>query len=84
MLHADDAAECVGHTGQMFQNADVVSRADQAATAAARAAEDSRMRMVAEHEAILQASLDGDLDTLLRLSGEHMAQGYGDALRTTA
>jgi DNA-binding GntR family transcriptional regulator len=36
-------------------------------------------RMVHEHEQILQASLDDDLETLLRLSTQHMTQGYGDA-----
>lgn len=35
--------------------------------------------MVREHEQILQASLDNDLETLVRLSTQHMAQGYGDA-----
>ncbi|MEP6853897.1 MAG: GntR family transcriptional regulator [Pedococcus sp.] len=39
-------------------------------------------RMVAEHEAILQASLEGDLEALLRLSMAHMTQGYGEALNT--
>lgn len=38
-------------------------------------------RMIAEHEQILQASLDGDLDRLLRLAKDHMQEGYEDSLR---
>ena len=81
MLHADDAAECVGHTGQMFQNADVVSRADQAATAAARAAEDSRMSMVAEHE---MTPLKDVADLLISIWGtsQHGAPIPADLLRS--
>ena len=41
-------------------------------------------RMVGEHEQILQASLDNDLETLLRLSTQHMTQGYSDARQTPA
>lgn len=36
-------------------------------------------RMVSEHEQILQAGLDNDLETLLRLSEQHMTDGYADA-----
>ena len=41
-------------------------------------------RMVREHEQLLQASLDNDLETLLRLSMQHMTQGYGDARQPSA
>lgn len=41
-------------------------------------------RMVREHEQLLQASLDNDLETLLRLSMQHMTQGYGDARQPPA
>ncbi len=40
-------------------------------------------RMVAEHEQILQASLDDDLETLLRLAEQHMSDGYADARQPT-
>ncbi|OFE18697.1 hypothetical protein BA895_00370 [Humibacillus sp. DSM 29435] len=41
-------------------------------------------RMVQEHEQILQASLDNDVETLVRLSQQHMTQGYGDARQPSA
>jgi DNA-binding GntR family transcriptional regulator len=40
-------------------------------------------RMISEHEEILQAALDDDLDRLLRLTRAHMREGYGDSLSTT-
>ncbi|HET8594339.1 MAG TPA: GntR family transcriptional regulator [Intrasporangium sp.] len=39
-------------------------------------------RMIDEHRAILQASLDGDRERLLTLALEHMREGYGDSLTT--
>ncbi len=36
-------------------------------------------RMVREHEEILQASLDDDVESLVALATDHMTQGYGDA-----
>lgn len=36
-------------------------------------------RMISEHERLLQASLDNDAETLVRLATQHMTQGYGDA-----
>lgn len=36
-------------------------------------------KMIHEHEQLLQASLDNDVEALVRLATEHMTQGYGDA-----
>jgi len=65
----------------MFQNVDVVSLADQAATAAARAAEDARMRMVAEHE---MSRLKDVADLLISIWGtsQHGAPIPADLLRS--
>lgn len=43
---------------------------------------DNVARMVEEHEQILQASVDDDVETLVRLSMDHMVAGYGDTLTT--
>jgi DNA-binding GntR family transcriptional regulator len=39
-------------------------------------------RMVSEHEAMLQATVDGDVERLIELSAAHMREGY-DAARST-
>jgi DNA-binding GntR family transcriptional regulator len=38
-------------------------------------------RMVSEHEALLQATIDGDVETLVKLATAHMNDGY-DAARS--
>jgi DNA-binding GntR family transcriptional regulator len=37
--------------------------------------------MVSEHEAMLQATINGDVELLLRLTAAHMSEGYDDAAR---